>query len=296
MADKKITELTALGAAPASGDLIPIVDVSDTTDSPQGTTKKVAYSDFGAGAYAGVASGGVGALDFAQGTKTADEPFIDGSVTWNSAGVTFAALRLSITDTNSQAVSNLINLLVGGSSVFRVQKQGRVYSAGGNGGAPSFSFEGDTDTGMWSGGTDKISFSTGGFERVSFDGVAQFINCDFTNGMRFTQSGAAYRWNSSTRLLAPSNGQLRVEGNSNGQGDRVILGTVDASGAMIKRNGTRLEAKLGGDSAYTQFTCEKLGVNNSAAATSLGSVTKKMEVFDAAGASLGFVPIYDAIT
>jgi len=39
-----------------------------------------------------------------------------------------------------------------------------------------------------------------------------------------------------------------------------------------------------------------LGVNNSAAATSLGSVAKKMEVFDAAGASLGFVPIYDAIT
>lgn len=39
-----------------------------------------------------------------------------------------------------------------------------------------------------------------------------------------------------------------------------------------------------------------IGVGNSAAATTLGTVTKKMEVFDAAGASLGFVPIYDAIT
>lgn len=39
-----------------------------------------------------------------------------------------------------------------------------------------------------------------------------------------------------------------------------------------------------------------LGAGNSAAATTLGSVTKKMEVFDAGGASLGFVPIYDAIT
>lgn len=39
-----------------------------------------------------------------------------------------------------------------------------------------------------------------------------------------------------------------------------------------------------------------IGVGNSAAATTPGTVTKKMEVFDAAGTSLGFVPIYDAIT
>lgn len=39
-----------------------------------------------------------------------------------------------------------------------------------------------------------------------------------------------------------------------------------------------------------------LGVGNSAAATTLGTVTKKCEVFDASGASLGFVPVYDAIT
>ena len=39
-----------------------------------------------------------------------------------------------------------------------------------------------------------------------------------------------------------------------------------------------------------------LGVGNSAAATTLGSVAKKIEVFDAAGSSLGFVPVYDSIT
>lgn len=41
MANAKITALTALGAAPATGDLIPLVDVSDTTDSANGTTKKM---------------------------------------------------------------------------------------------------------------------------------------------------------------------------------------------------------------------------------------------------------------
>ncbi len=39
-----------------------------------------------------------------------------------------------------------------------------------------------------------------------------------------------------------------------------------------------------------------IGVGNSAAATTPGSVVKKMEVFDATGASLGFVPIYNSIT
>jgi|GEM_PF-5789105 len=40
----------------------------------------------------------------------------------------------------------------------------------------------------------------------------------------------------------------------------------------------------------------KLAVTNSAAATTPGSVTKKVEVFDATGASLGFVAVYASIT
>lgn len=38
-----------------------------------------------------------------------------------------------------------------------------------------------------------------------------------------------------------------------------------------------------------------IGVGNSASATIPGTVTKKIEVFDAAGASLGFLAVYDAI-
>lgn len=45
MANKKITDLTALTSV-ASGDLIPIVDVSDTTDSADGTTKKITQANF----------------------------------------------------------------------------------------------------------------------------------------------------------------------------------------------------------------------------------------------------------
>jgi lysophospholipase L1-like esterase len=39
-----------------------------------------------------------------------------------------------------------------------------------------------------------------------------------------------------------------------------------------------------------------LGIGNSVAATTLGSLAKKIEVFDVNGASIGFVPVYDAIT
>jgi len=48
MANKKITELTALTSV-ASGDLIPIVDVSDTTQAASGTTKKITQANFVAG-------------------------------------------------------------------------------------------------------------------------------------------------------------------------------------------------------------------------------------------------------
>lgn len=45
MPDQKISALVALGAEPASNDLVPIVDVSDTTQAATGSTKKVTVSD-----------------------------------------------------------------------------------------------------------------------------------------------------------------------------------------------------------------------------------------------------------
>jgi len=44
------------------------------------------------------------------------------------------------------------------------------------------------------------------------------------------------------------------------------------------------------------FYINKLGVANSASATTLGNVVKKIEIFDRDGNSLGFIPVYDSIT
>lgn len=45
MANQTISDRSALGAAPASGDLFFVRDVSDTTDSANGTDKKITYTN-----------------------------------------------------------------------------------------------------------------------------------------------------------------------------------------------------------------------------------------------------------
>lgn len=62
MPNQEIDDFTALAVAPAVGDLLAIVDVSDTTDSPQGTTKKITVADLLAGGAGptGAAGGGLG--------------------------------------------------------------------------------------------------------------------------------------------------------------------------------------------------------------------------------------------
>jgi len=46
MAEERLDEQTALTATPADGDLIHVVDVSDTTDNANGSSKKITRSNF----------------------------------------------------------------------------------------------------------------------------------------------------------------------------------------------------------------------------------------------------------
>ena len=60
MADTKITALTALTAADPANDVIPIVDVSDTTMAASGTTKKISVNNIlGASGTATLASASI---------------------------------------------------------------------------------------------------------------------------------------------------------------------------------------------------------------------------------------------
>ena len=65
MANKTISALDALGGTPAVGDILPITDVSDTTGSPQGTTKRVTVANL-------VAASPVQSVNSATGAVTID--------------------------------------------------------------------------------------------------------------------------------------------------------------------------------------------------------------------------------
>lgn len=73
-----------------------------------------------------------------------------------------------------------------------------------------------------------------------------------------------------------------------------ISGTVAGLGDVDENNSGA--AVLVDDNTGVVGHRGKIGTNQTAAATTLGSVTKKLEVFDNTGASLGFIPIYGSIT
>ena len=80
MTDKKITQLTALtGANAVAGDQLAIVDVSDTTMSASGTTKKIALSELQAAPLSAGTANGVPYLNGSKVLTTGSRFTFDGS-------------------------------------------------------------------------------------------------------------------------------------------------------------------------------------------------------------------------
>lgn len=107
----------------------------------------------------------------------------------------------------------------------------------------------------------------------------------FTGTMRLPSAGWIQSANGSERIFFD---------------DATGIFYLKGSGGTRIRNGSDSDMLIVGNTGIGTFAgqvrCAGLGVSNSANATSLGSVVKKMEVFDASGNSLGFVPIYNSIT
>lgn len=64
----------------------------------------------------------------------------------------------------------------------------------------------------------------------------------------------------------------------------------------IFRAGANAGKVTNGGAGFSQWRCQSLAVNNSVAATTLGTVIGAVELFDTAGASIGKVALYDNIT
>lgn len=118
-------------------------------------------------------------LTLAQGTITDPAPMLSGTVTWNDAADTFTAWRLNVTNTNSDAASLLIDLQVGGTTMFNVVRDGklRLGAVGYSAATPAFSMTGQTGTGIsWSG--NGLFFSTSGSSRFSVNDAGMALSSD----------------------------------------------------------------------------------------------------------------------
>ncbi|MEK6532104.1 MAG: glycosyl hydrolase family 28-related protein [Deltaproteobacteria bacterium] len=118
-------------------------------------------------------------------------------------------------------------------------------------------------------------------------------------------SGKILTFYEQIKLLKASFESQRTNNN-----EAVFLSRVigDSQNRMIIRNQGNIECGSGsatadvivGRVAANVWGCaasgDGLAVGNSAAATTPGSVVKKIEIFDHIGVSLGYIPVYDAIT
>lgn len=104
----------------------------------------------------------------------------DLSDTWNAGATTFTAIKMNVTDTASAAGSKLIDLQVGGTTRFDVDKNGQVEISAGTALLPSLARLSDTNTGMWFPAADTIAWSTGGSERMRISS-AGFVGIGTSN-------------------------------------------------------------------------------------------------------------------
>lgn len=96
--------------------------------SPGGSSGQLQYND--GSAFAGMAGTAwdntTRSLTITGATVTANAPVLDLSQTWDNAAVTFTGLRFNVTNTASNASSFLLDIQLGGSSRFSIERDQRV--------------------------------------------------------------------------------------------------------------------------------------------------------------------------
>lgn len=121
---------------------------------------------------------------------------------------------------------------------------------------------------------------------------------NFTGAVTF-QSGAVFNADSDYRMGATSDIviQSRVTGDALARFSRTTTGVMQWSNGTDPADTNMYRGGVGlVKSDHKIVATLGLGVGNSAAASTLGTVVKKMQIFDSGGASLGYIAIYDAIT
>lgn len=130
MADAKISALTSLASGHATGDLLPIVDVSDTTQAASGTTKQTTLANLLANLPGPTNAVGISYTGQSL-TGSNASTLLNLATTWNTSG-TPTAVKVNVTDTASNAASLLQDWQVGGASQASIDKTGLLTLSGGS--------------------------------------------------------------------------------------------------------------------------------------------------------------------
>jgi len=146
----------------------------------------------------GMVRTGVGTLQLAAGTITANTPSINVTQTWNNAAVEFEAIEVSITNTASLDASNFMKGIVGGSTIMWIDRTGQYTSTRNGGGAFGIMVQGQNPVGIGRnssvgglnifGGT-QATFNDGPEIVVNGDGIiVDGVNCSIGFGTAVTQA------------------------------------------------------------------------------------------------------------
>jgi len=251
MANRKISELIAL-TAPATGDLLPIVDISEAVAADK--NKKITYGELLASAPAGSAA----APSFSFNGDPNSGVYSAGAD--QVAIATGGTARLT---TSTTAVTSTLSI---------VHPLGAV-------GTPSITFTGDLNTGIYSPAADTLAFVEGGVEAMRIDssgrvgiGITPRDTLDINGGI-ILANGSNLTWGDVYGTNIPTiqgltgllGGQLIFYPNGSTSGESARL---DTSGRLLVGTSSALANIYVGATAITpQFQLE--GNSGSAAALSI---------------------------
>jgi hypothetical protein len=209
MADTKISGLTALtGANAASGDLLTIVDISDTTMAATGTNKKITLTELQSAPVSAGTANGVLYLNSSKVATSGSALVFDG--TNLGIGVASPTLRLQVAVSGATTTFDGLNV-TNGTAQYRLGLTGASYSYAG---------AGANETWLYSAGTTPLTLGPDGNAPIKF----------VTNGseaMRLTSTGLGIGTSS-------PNTRLTIGGYSSANQTPDIQITRSSSGTAIQ--------------------------------------------------------------
>lgn len=158
-------------------------------------------------------------------TVTTSSPLLDLAQTWNAGGVTFTGLKFNVTDTASAAASLLLDLQVGGTTKFNVNKTG-VLSV--NGGTLTYS----ATSGPGAQPGVSVSSASAGY---AYSLAYGFSDTNRYSGMGNVQAGGQ-------GLYIASTGALMWSSSVVGSGTIDTFLYRDAANILAQRNSTNAQA------------------------------------------------------